>query len=265
MKIKKNIFLIVPIALCLGFSGDKPSYTIKQVYNYFTSDNLGNTYLVNGEEITKYNASGQLFKKYSNKRFGNITMVDATNALKILLYYKDFQNIVFIDDQLSQNGDLISLENLNYEQTDLVCTSFNNSFWIYNKQNNELVRFNENSLPVAKTGNLKQLLQAEIKPNFMLEQNSYLYLNCPNLGVYVFDIYGTFTKIIGLKNLSWFQVNNNTLFYFKNHQLVSYNSKTFEEKSEEFSDTLIKTVRLEKDKWFIQYHDSLKIYTNTQK
>ena len=175
MKIRKNIFLLIPLVLGLAFTSDKSSYTIKQIFNYFTSDNLGNTYLINGEEITKYNPAGQLFKKYSNKRFGNITMVDATNALKILLYYKDFQNIVFIDDQLSQNGDLISLENLNYEQTDLVCTSFNNSFWIYNKQNNELVRFNENSQPVAKTGNLKQILKADRKPNFMLEQNSYLY------------------------------------------------------------------------------------------
>lgn len=220
---------------------------------------------MNGEEITKYLPTGQLFKKYSNKRFGNITMVDATNALKILLYYKDFQNIVFIDDQLSQNGDLISLENLGYEQTDLVCTSFNNSFWIFNKQNNELVRFNENSQQVAKTGNLKQLLQAEIKPNFMLEQSSYLYLNCPKIGVYVFDIYGTFTKIISLKDLQSFQVNNGILYYFKKNQLISYNTKTFEERTQDFNDSLIKTVRLEKDKIFVQYQDSLKIYLNNPK
>jgi hypothetical protein len=267
LKFKKHTFFFLIVAINFGFilQGDAPAYTIKQTYNYFTSDNIGNTYLVNGEELIKYNSNGQLFKKYSNKQFGNITMVDATNALKILLYYKDFQNVVFIDDQLSQNGDLISFEDLGYEQTDLVCTSFNNSFWIYNKQNNELVRFNENSQPVAKTGNLKQVLQAEIKPNFMLEQNSYLYLNCPAIGIYVFDIYGTFNKIISIKNLSSFQVNNGILYYFKDRQLVSYDPKTFEEKNETFKDTLIKTVRIEKDWLFTQYNDSLKAFVNKPK
>ncbi len=236
---------------------DKPTYKIKQVYDYFTTDNIGNTYLVNGEELIKYNNTGVLFKKYSNKRYGNITKTDATNALKILLYYKDFQQLVFVDNQLSQNGDVISLEQLGYEQTELVCSSFNNSFWIYNKQNNELVRFNENSQPVAKTGNLKQTLRANIKPNFMLEHNSYLYLNCPDNGVYVFDIYGTFTKIISIKNLENFQVSNNILYYFKDRQLVMYNSKTFEEQIQ-YNDNYY-SVRMEKTV-FVSCNSSVQIF-----
>ncbi|MGZ3883125.1 MAG: hypothetical protein ACXVPQ_11120 [Bacteroidia bacterium] len=222
-------------------------------------------YLVNGEELTKYNPAGQLLKKYSSMLYGKITMTDATNALKILLYYKDFQQIVFLDDQLSQNSEVISLENLGYEQTDLVSSSFNNSFWIYNKQNNELVRFDENSQPIAKTGNLKQILQADIKPNFMIEHNSYLYLNCPDAGIYVFDIYGTFNKIISLKNLSSFQVSNNIIYFFRGGQMCSYDSKIFEEKCQPYSDTLLKAMRVEKDRLYLQYNDSLKVFVNSPK
>jgi len=75
-------------------------------------------------------------KRYSNKRFGTITSIDCTNPLKMLVYYKDFQQLVFLDNQLTQNSEAISLEDLGYEQTDLICTSMNNSFWLYNKQNN---------------------------------------------------------------------------------------------------------------------------------
>lgn len=265
---KLIIYFICSVAFCsLAFvlNEGKTLYVIKHSFNLFTSDNLSNSYLVNGEELIKYNAGGKLLLKYSNKRFGKITAIDATNALKILLYYKDFQQLVFLDSQLSQNGEAISLENLGYEQTDLVCTSFNNSFWIYNKQSNELVRFNENSQPIAKTGNLKQLLQAELKPDFMMEHNSYLYLNCPEIGVYVFDMYGTFNKIISLKHLPAFQVSNNILYFYKDNKFCSYNTKAFEEKCISNTDSLIKNVRIEKDRLFLHYNDSVVVRENLSK
>lgn len=262
---KSILVVIIVLSLAFTIQNNPVLFTIKQKYNYFTTDNLNNTYLVNKEEILKYNNTGKLLMKYSNKRFGNITLVDATNALKVLLYYKDFQQLVFLDNQLSQNGEPISLENLGYEQTDLACTSFNNSFWIYNKQNNELIRFNENSQVISKTGNLKQLLQAEMKPNFMIEHNSYLYLNSPENGIYVFDMYGTFNKIISIKSLNSFQVSNNVLYFYRNNSYYAYDTKTFEEKSVTYSDTLIKSVRIEKDRFYFQYQDSLKVLDNQSK
>jgi hypothetical protein len=260
----RSIIILITCTFCLAFviSQNKTLYLIKQHLNLFTTDNLNNSYLVNGEELTKYNQAGKLFLKYSNKRYGNITTIDATNALKVLLYYKDFQQLVFLDSQLSQNGEVISLESLGYEQTDLVCTSFNNSFWIYNKQTVELVRFNENSQQIAKTGNLKQLLQAELKPEFMIEHNSYLYLNCPDIGIYVFDMYGTFNKIISLKNIHSFQVSDNILYYYKDGKFCSYDTKAFEEKCISYNDTLLKNVRIEKERLFLQYSDSVKTLEN---
>lgn len=260
----KYIFILLICVSGLAFivTGNKTLYVVKQKFNVFTTDNLSNSYLINGEEIIKYNATGKQLLKYSNKRFGNITTIDATNALKVLLYYKDFQQLIFLDNQLSQNGEAIPLENLGYEQTDLVCTSFNNSFWIYNKQTNELVRFNENSQPIAKTGNLKQLLQAELKPDYMIEHNSYLYLNCPDIGIYVFDMYGTFNKIISLKNLPAFQVSENIIYFYKQGKFCSYNTKAFEEKCISYNDSLIKNVRIEKDRLFLQYPDSVKVLEN---
>lgn len=266
MKIYRYIIIILAVSgLAFIFQKDNALFTLKQKHNYFTTDNLNNIYLINGEEIIKYNPAGKMLLKYSNKRYGNITSVDATNALKILLYYKDFQQMLFLDNQLSLNGEAISLEKLGLEQCDLTCTSFNNSFWVYSKQNNELIRYNENSQQIAKTGNLKQLLQAELKPNFMIEHNSYLFLNCPEIGIYVFDMYGTFNKIISIKNLTRFQVSNNVLYYFNNKKFTSYDSKTFDEKSIEVPDSMIQNMRIEKDRLFLGYKDSLKVLDNQRK
>jgi len=208
---------------------DKPRLVIKTKLDYFTVDNIGNIYTIREDEIIKFLPTGKLFARYSNLKLGNITTADATNPLKILLYYRDFQQIVFLDNQLSVNSDPVSLENLGYEQTDLVCASANNGFWIYNKQNNELIRFDENSKKIVSTGNLKQILQSDLNPNFMTEYNNYLFLNSPDNGIFVFDIFGAFSKTISLKNLTHFRINESIIYYQKDNKLCSYNHKQFEE------------------------------------
>jgi len=208
---------------------DEKPLVIKSAFTEFNVDNLGNMYLINESELQKYNANGKLFARYSNLQLGEISSVDATNPLKILLYYRDLQQIVFLDNQLSGNSENVSLVNLGYEQSDLVCSSTNNSFWIYNKQNNELLRFNENSQKIANTGNLKQVLQNDLNPNFMTEHNGYLYLNCPDNGIYVFDMFGGYVKLIGIRLIRHFKVNDNILYYQKDSSMCSYNLKLFEE------------------------------------
>jgi hypothetical protein len=228
-KTAKYLFLPLLIVL-LSFRQDKPLHlVIKAKFDYFTVDNIGNMYLVNEDELLKYLPSGKFFARYSNLKLGKISFVDATNPLKILLYYRDFQQIVYLDDQLTANAESIALEELGNEQTDLVCAGANNSFWIYNKQNNELIRFNELSKQVAATGNLKQILRTEISPNFMIERNNFLYLNSPQTGIYVFDIFGTFSKVISLRNLKNYQVNDDIVYYQKDSSFCSYNFKYFEE------------------------------------
>lgn len=231
---------------------------IKAHFNEFNIDNIGNIYLTNESELQKYLVSGTLFARYSNLQLGEISFVDATNPLKILLYYRDLQRIVFLDNQLSNNSEVVSLEKLGYEQTDLVCSSANNSFWIYNKQNNELLRFNESSKKIANTGNLKQVLQTNLSPNFMIEHNGNLYLNCPETGIYVFDIFGGFVKIISLKNLSHFKAAETILYYQKDSSLCSYNFKLFEESCKTITniDSKIK-IKYFNNKLYKAYNDSL--------
>lgn len=230
MKFKKIYSLLIILCLCSFIGRDEPKHlTIKTKLDFFTADNIGNVYTVKEDELIKFLPGGKLFARYSNLKLGAISSVDATNPLKLVLYYRDFQQIVFLDNQLSVNSEVVSLEKLGYEQADLVCASANNSFWIYNKQNSELVRFDENSKKISATGNLKQVLQSNLSPNFLMEHNGYLFLNCPETGIYVFDIFGAFSKVISLKNLRQFQVNETIIYYQKDSSFCSYNYKLFDE------------------------------------
>lgn len=227
---KISVLTLVCFLVCAFFQKNevKP-IVIKTKFDFFTTDNIGNIYIVKDDELIKYLPTGKFFARYSNLKLGSISFVDATNPLKIILYYRDFQQMIFLDNQLSVNSEIVSLEKLGYEQTDLVCASNNNSFWIYNKQNNELHRFDENSKRITSTGNLKQVLQDDLNPNFMTEHNGYLYLNSPATGVYVFDIFGAFSKIISIKNLRQFQVSEDIIYYQKDSSFCSYNYTLFDE------------------------------------
>jgi hypothetical protein len=216
-------------------------------------DAFGNIYVINNDEIIKYNVDGVLQKKFSTKRYGKIDFVDAMNPLKVLVYYKDFQQILFLDNQLTASSNMISLESLGHEQSSLVCSSSNNSFWIYDKQNNELCRFDSELKSLVKTGNLKRILDVDIKPNYMQEHNNYVYLNCPNEGILVFDIYGTFYKTIPLKNLKEFNIVNGDVFYYDNHHLKQYQAQTFNTIEKQFSDTLISNVIWQNNKIYKVY------------
>ncbi|MFO0358561.1 MAG: hypothetical protein ACK50A_16525 [Sphingobacteriaceae bacterium] len=261
MKAVKTYIILFIFAL-FGFSmqSDLNPQIIVKKHDFFTVDNLGNVFLVRDHEIFKYLANGNYYNRFSNLKFGEITSVDGTNGLRLVLFYKDFQQIVFLDNQLSQKSEPVSLEQMGYEQTELVCVSANNGIWIFNKANNELIRFDENLKKIASTGNLKQILQRDLKPNFMTEHNGYLYLNSPSDGIFVFDIFGTFSKVISVKDLKLFQVNEDIIYFYKDGIFCSYDHKLFDQVCKTFSASNVKQSFFNKTKVYLSNKDTLFAY-----
>ncbi len=266
MKVNKLIVKSILISLLLlsfSFSKDegiKSLYTIRSQADLFTTDNFGNTYLIKADEIKKYNSQGELLKIFSAKNLGKITSIDASNPLRVLVFYKDFARVLFVDDLLSQNGDVIDLLNLSLEQSDAVCTSFNNGLWFFNRQNANLVRLDENLQTVVNTGNLNRLLGATFKPNFMLEYNGYVYVNNPGEGIFIFDIYGTYFKTLPFKDILHFQVKEDRLIYFTGKELRSYDMKLLTEAVLPFSN--VSDARVEKENYYLFFKDSLAVKTH---
>ncbi len=250
----------VVVLLTSSFQSDKGKALIVKPHDYFTLDNLGNYYLIKDGEIIKYLANGKYFSRYSNKKLGTITSVDATNALRIMLFYKDQQQVVFLDNQLSQKTDAVSLEAMGLEQTDLTCISANNGFWIFNKANNELLRFDEHLNKLVGTGNLKQILQMELDPNYMTEHNNRLYLNCPETGILIFDIFGTYSKTVPLKQLKHFQVDEHIFYFQKDSTFCSYDSKLFEQVCKKLPAGNVRQSIYSKSKFYTSNKDTLFVY-----
>lgn len=257
----KRLLLFAVLLLSLLSASSERAAVIAEKSDTLLTDHLGNCYLVTADRIRKFDSRGQFQKEFSNKNFGAISTADATNPLRILLFYRDFSRILFLDNTLSQNGEAVQLEALGYPMTTLAATSYDNGLWIYDQQNFELIRLNRNLQPEQRTGNLSQQLGIELRPDFLLEKDNKLFMNNPATGILVFDVFGTYSRQIPLPGLHRFQIDDDAVVWFNAGQLHRYEMLTHETSVyEKPVDTLARSMRIEKPIVVVQRSDSVLIY-----
>lgn len=227
----------------------------------FATDNLQNIYLYHGNSIKKYTPQGQLLYNYSDKSYGPITSVDVNDPMKVLIFYKDFPEVVLLDNTLSQNGNPFSPSDVGYPLSTLACTSHDNGIWLYDAQNFQLIRLDVNLNITQKTGNLAQAIGIELNPDYLMEYNNFVYLNDSAQGILVFDSYGTYYKTIPITGLNTFEVRGDNLFYVSKNRIHTFHLKTIMEDETMAPDTLATDIRIERNLLYEKYNDTLRIFT----
>ena len=98
--------------------------------NFIGVDDFENYYYTKGNTLYKQ-TSDQTYV-YTNTSLGVITTVDITNPLKILLFYRDFNTIVILDNRLNELTDRINLSNVPYGKYAAFATiASNNNLWLF--------------------------------------------------------------------------------------------------------------------------------------
>ena len=194
-------------------------------------DNLNHLYAVGETEIIKYGAYGEVLYRYSDNPYGSIGDMDASNALRTLVFYPDLGTVLLLDNTLSEFRGPIDLREKGLDHPVAVCTSVQNHFWVFDGVGSKLVRLSDRFDKVVETGNLAQILRTTLEPEFMREVGDRLYLNDPKTGVYVFDLYGSYIKTIPIAGMENFSVMENSLLYLENDSLRRYDTRMHAEVS----------------------------------
>jgi hypothetical protein len=193
-----------------------------------TSDKFGAAYVITSKkELFKFSPAANDFVTYSLIKYGQPTHIDASNPLKVMLFFNDYDIIVFLDNTLSEKT-VVRLQNLGLQQVDVVCLALDNNIWMYDELIFKLRKVDENLNVIRESDDLSLLFNRMIKPTFLLEADNRLFVNVPDMGVHVFDVFGAFSQTIPLKDLDDFQVFKQQLVYFKDGKLYSYNLQTFD-------------------------------------
>jgi hypothetical protein len=193
----------------------------------FTTDEMGNIYVLRGDVLELYDLKGATTMRNSVKTFGRINTLDAFYSLKPMVFSTEQGQLAILDNTLSLQGSVMNLPRSGYAQVVLACVGVQNTFWFFDQRELSLIRVDAQLRELANTGRLDQLLGITPVPISMQEFDSWLYVNDPTEGILVFDLFGTYAKTIPIKKASSFEVRGNVLYYFSEGRLFVYDMRSF--------------------------------------
>ncbi|MFT3902822.1 MAG: hypothetical protein QM727_06590 [Niabella sp.] len=215
MILRWTIWVACTLAFFAGkaqlFGGMEKLRTIEGAYRFITTDNLNNLYLLgNTGQLKKLNANGDSVAVFNEvRKYGGATFVDASNPVKILLYYSDFGTILVLDGML-QVRNTIDLRRSNILSANPICLSYDGKIWLFDTMEKKLKKLDEKGNVTFQTTDFRQLFNPVPTPVSMFDYDGYLYLYDSAQGIYVFDYYGAFKNRLLVTN------KNNLSFMGKN-------------------------------------------------
>lgn len=221
-----KILLIITVTLLLSFTSDSSNWIIKQKGDIVSVDKLGKIYQVTDNAVLKYSENGKKIAHYSILNNGEISLIDTKNPLQSLVFFKQQQEAVILDNMLGE-ANKVNFANY-FEWIDLACTSNrDNALWLYNISNQELIKTDVNLNVISKSSNLAQILSLDLYPSQLMEVNETVYLFDTKNGLILFDVFGNYKKKIMLKGAEKIFIDNNLVYYIANNEIYSYNLKSF--------------------------------------
>ena len=226
------------------------------------SNKLNQLYVAKGSELFLYSEKGEHLYSFNDISLGEISVVDVNLSLKPLLFYKDIQAIVFLDNTLSQQGGTIYTVNHEFSNVTYACHSVDNNFWVFERDNFELIRINRQMQVISRSGNLSLLLGRTIQADQMLEKDNLLYVRDAKKGIYVFDIYGNWVKTIPLNIEAKIEVHNNMIYFADKGKLYKYVQKDFLEYELELGDGQVKDFSFQSNTLFTLNGNTVTLHSN---
>ncbi len=261
--------------LCICFTGLSQEVVSREVVfgkrlfafphkaDHFTTDQLGNIFLWNDNIIWMYSNKGDSLAAFNSRKYGSISHVDATNPYEILVFFADYNLVLFLDNYLSDNGKDIDLQELGYDQISNACKSRANGIWIYDVIQQRAIHLNDNYVKDKQTLNLSQWFNERITPNLLLEFNNQLFISSDE-ALFVFDHFGTFKRKIPIKNITTFQIVNEEIRYLKDQNYCSYIQKSFDESCREIPIKSLKNLRVEKTGLYVFTSEKLSVFSTNK-
>ena len=194
----------------------------------FTVDNLDNVYLLNSSnQVKKLNSNGDSVAIFNDvKKYGQASLIDVSNPLKVLLYYQDFATIVVLDRFFNIRNS-IDLRKQNVLQVRAIAQSYDNNIWVYDEVENKLKKLDETGKLLLETPDFRQLFGQAPMPQKIFDQDQYVYLYDSAQAVFVFDYYGALKNKIEISHWDNLKVTGKYIFGSKNNVLYRYDIKTF--------------------------------------
>ncbi|MGG9971029.1 hypothetical protein ACQ33O_04465 [Ferruginibacter sp. SUN002] len=266
------LYLLLPFCLCAFVvkttnAQKDSSFVLTKIipgeFAYFTVDNLNNIYLVNNSnQLKKLNSNGDSVGVFNDvRKYGKLTSIDATNPLKLLLYYQNFSTIVVLDRFLNKRN-TINLRRENIFKVKAITTSYDGNIWLFDEGDGKLKKIDDNGDVLSETIDFRQIFDTLPAPEKIIDRDNFVYLYDRNKGFYIFDYYGALKSNIPFLHWKNVEVFNKDLYGFGDTCLYKYPLESLNLKEyalpASFSNT--SEIEIENNKVYLLKRDGLEIY-----
>jgi hypothetical protein len=218
-----SLFTVCQVLWTLQFVGDQPMEA-----KHIASDELGNVYYVFDRYLERHSASGKAVFRTSEFELGEVTSFDVTNPMKPFLFVQGSGKLVFFDNTLSRQSEEVDLFAKGFAQVECAAASRGDAYWLWDAYQMELIKVDGRFQRTSSSGNLAVLLGKSLHPIQILERDQAVYVLDPEIGVLVFDIYGTYRTTRALPGARAMEVSEEWLYVLSNGALDRIGSDGFQ-------------------------------------
>ena len=186
-------------------------------------DVLDNIYLITaGNRLKKIKSNGDSVAVFDDvKKYGNPSLIDVSNPLKTLVYYKNFSTVVVLDRLLSFRNS-INFRKENIFKVKTLATSYDNNIRIFDEGDLKLKKIDDDGTVLTETNDFRQIFDNPPSPSLIIEKDNNIYLYDESKGFYIFDYYGSFKQTLPFLNWQHVAVSGDRLMGFVADTLYSY-------------------------------------------
>ncbi|HQE13311.1 MAG TPA: hypothetical protein PLQ78_11215 [Flavipsychrobacter sp.] len=263
----KYLFSICIIGL-IGISkiGIAQSLTLWKTYPiqavFMAMDDIGNSYLVlKDNSLLRINENGDSTGSYQSISNGNIGWVDATNPLRVLVYFPAYNSVVTLDKMLVPLS-TTKLQQVLPTSTTAIAAASDGAIWIFDRVNARLKKIDALLQERVTSNDLRQELQQVPNPIALIERNRNVYLSDSTLGIYRFDRYGNFINHYTFRYINRFDVQQGNIVYLYQDSLRIWDMERVKETKFPIPTRTTELIQAywQGDKILALYQDALIIY-----
>jgi hypothetical protein len=270
---KNDFTILIALILCMvkpfyGTAQKTPAFTLLRAIQGdivdFTVDNLDNIYIINSTgQVKKLNPNGDSVAVYNDvKKYGKVTLIDASNPMKLLIYYQDYSTIVTLDRILNVRG-TIDLRKHNILRVRTIGLAYDNNIWIYDEVENKLKKIDDDGRVNSETSDFRLLFNDPPSPQRIFDHDGFVYLYDTIRGLFVFDYYGSLKNKIPIRGWNNVKILNKYVFGTKKDSLQRYEINTFMTREQNLPETLnaVFSINFTNKRLYALRNNALEIYT----
>jgi len=184
-------------------------------------DKLGDYYTINNIGSIKKYQDAKLIYTYSNRSLGKLAMIDVSNPHKIILFYREQQVILLLDNSLSEIG---RIELDNSSNIVAVGAASDGYLWVFDSFLLRLKKINSAGEYIEESFPSNTIIPEDIIDSKIIDRGNYVVIADKYKGILLYNNLGYYEKTLLIENPIKPSIIEGKLYYFnkKNNSYSNY-------------------------------------------